>query len=80
MLSFLRHLNDNLPDVRVPVLLMHSRQDSTVEPQTMPRIYGRLGSDNKRMLWLDNNGHDVTADREREQVYQAIRELVEQHI
>jgi carboxylesterase len=79
-LLFLRHLNDNLPDVRVPVLLMHSRQDSRVEPQTMPRIYGRLGSDNKRMLWLDNSGHDVTADREREQVYQAIRELVEQHI
>jgi carboxylesterase len=79
VLLFLRHLNDTLPEVRVPVLLIHSRQDTTVEPQMMPRIYERLGSDDKRLLWLDHSGHIVTEDREREQVYEAIRNFVEQH-
>jgi carboxylesterase len=76
----LHHLNDALSAVRVPVLLVHSRGDTTVEPQMMPLIYERLGSDDKPMLWLERSGHIVTKDREREQVYHAIREFVEQHV
>jgi carboxylesterase len=57
---------------------VHARQDLTVDPQTMPRIYERLGSEDKRMLWLDRSGHIVTEDYDREQVYQAIHEFIQQ--
>jgi len=79
VLLFLRQLNLTLHEVRAPVLLIHSRQDATVDPQTMPRIYERLGSDDKHMQWLDHSGHIVTDDREREQLYRAILEFVERH-
>jgi len=80
LLLFMQELNESLPAVSAPALLVHSRQDSTVEPGMMPRIYERLGSDDKRMLWLEHSGHIVTEDREREQVYQAIHEFIQQHL
>ena len=77
-LLLFRELWPRLPEITAPVLLMHSRHDQTVEPQNMPRIYERLGSADKRMLWLENSGHIVTEDLDRELVYDAIRTFVKQ--
>lgn len=73
---FLRHLRDDLPDVLCPALLMHSRQDQTVSPTCMPRIYGQLGAQAKQMVWLENSGHVLTEDYDRQTIYTAIREFV----
>ena len=75
---FFRELWVRLPGVSAPVLLMHSRHDQTVEPDTMPRIYGRLGSADRQMVWLENGGHIVTEDYDRMLVYGAIRDFCEQ--
>ena len=56
VLMFFRHLYDELPDVVVPTLLMHSRLDTTVDPTTMSRPHERLGTTNKQMVWLENGG------------------------
>lgn len=71
-----RHLRDDLPEIRCPSLLIHSRQDQTVAPETMPLIYERLGSQQKTMVWLENSGHVVTEDYERDKVYSLVRDLV----
>ena len=76
---FFRHLYEDLPEVHVPALLMHARQDKTVDPATMPRLYARLGSEDKRMIWLENSGHVVTVDYERQLVYAAIEEFIAGH-
>ena len=77
---FLRHLLEDLLEVHRPVLLIHSRQDKSVSPQSMPRIYERLGTQHKGMMWLENSGHIVTEDLERERVYAAIEAFIEAHI
>ncbi len=75
-LLFFRELFYRLPEVTAPVLLVHSRRDQTVEPGTMPRIFQRLGSADKTMIWLENSGHIVTEDMDRELLYAAIRGFV----
>jgi carboxylesterase len=60
-----------LPQVKVPVLLMHSRDDQYVPPNSMPSIYDRLGSPDKRMLWIEGSGHVITEDARRETVFKA---------
>ncbi len=80
VLLFLRHLLDDLPEVRCPALLMHARQDRTVDPQTMPRILHQLGSSEKEMVWLENSGHVVTEDYDRQVVYTKVRDFVSGHI
>ena len=76
---FFRHLYEDLPEVHAPVLLMHARQDKTVSPATMPRIYARLGAEDKQMIWLENSGHVVTVDYDRQLVYAAIERFIAGH-
>jgi carboxylesterase len=76
---FLRHLYEDLPEVHTPTLLMHARQDKTVDPATMPRIYARLGAEDKQMIWLENSGHVVTVDYDRQLVCAAMERFIVGH-
>jgi carboxylesterase len=58
-----------LPGINVPVLLMHSRQDTGVKPHNMEKIFERLGSMDKDMFWLENSGHVITREPERLTVF-----------
>ena len=60
-----------LPKITVPVLLVHSRNDGGVLPKNMEQIYAELGSQDKSMLWVEQSGHVVTRDLEREKVFEA---------
>jgi esterase/lipase len=60
-----------LPNVKGPVLLIHSKDDKYVLPENMPSIYERLGARDKEMLWVTGSGHVVTRDAARQQVFEA---------
>ena len=60
-----------LPKINVPVLLIHSKDDPYVSPGNMPRIYERLTTSDREMLWITGSGHVVTRDAAREQVFEA---------
>ncbi len=67
----LAEMNAAFPNVRAPVLLIHSKADPYVSPENMPRIFERLGASDKEMLWVTGSGHVVTRDAAREQVFAA---------
>jgi carboxylesterase len=66
-----------LPQVRAPVLLVHSRADQGVVPANLHKIYERLGSADKRVLWVENCGHVVTREPERFRVFQESAEFIQ---
>ena len=68
-----------LPGVKVPVLLMHSKNDTYVLPENMTHIYERLGAREKEMLWVSGSGHVVTRDAARQQVFEAASAFI-QHV
>lgn len=64
--------------VTVPALLLHSRADETVPPDSMERIYRRLGSREKEMVWYEDARHVLTEDADyREDVYRRLTEFVD---
>ena len=65
-----------LPEVHVPALLMHSRQDKNVPPENMELIYKQLGSQDKSMLWLENSGHVIVRDAEKARVFRAAEAFI----
>ncbi len=71
----LQAMRNELPRVHVPVLLMHSKQDTYVPPEHMEKIYERLGSRHKEKRWLEHAGHVITEDRTRAEVYEVVREF-----
>lgn len=66
-----------LPDVRVPALLMHSKNDRFIPPDHMQQIYTQLGSSDKRMRWVENSSHVITCDAEREKVFQEVTDFIQ---
>lgn len=57
------------PQVRVPILIMQSRHDRSLRPEGAAALLGRLGAEDKRLLWLERSGHNALVDAERETVF-----------
>jgi carboxylesterase len=67
-----------LPAVRVPVLLIHSRDDNYVLPENLEWIDAALANASvKEKLYITGSGHVVTRDAAREQVFQSVVEFIQ---
>jgi carboxylesterase len=65
-----------LPGVNVPVLLVHSKDDTYVLPDNLERIYAGLGTPDKTKMYITGSGHVVTRDAAREQVFEAVSTFI----
>jgi carboxylesterase len=74
--ALIRHVEERLPEVKAPILVVQSRHDRTVRPESGPYIYDRVGSQQKEMKWFERSGHLVSLDVEREAVFQVIAEFL----
>jgi len=70
------HMQAALPQVSVPVLLVHSRDDTTVPLDDMSRIYAQLGTSDKAMLWIEGGGHVITEEPTRQRVFEAASSFI----
>ncbi|MEN8173723.1 MAG: alpha/beta fold hydrolase, partial [Chloroflexota bacterium] len=77
LLDLLAEMRANLPKITAPALLMHSHNDQYVDPENLTKIYHDLGSADKTMLWLENSGHVIPREPEREIAYQATSDFIE---
>lgn len=59
-----------LPCVKVPTLLIHSKDDGYVLPENMEHIYAELGASDKTKLYITGSGHVVPRDAARHQVFE----------
>jgi carboxylesterase len=65
-----------LPVIKVPVLLIHSRNDDYVVKDSMERIYADLGTPDKQMMWVEGAGHVITEEPIRELVFKAAADFI----
>jgi carboxylesterase len=62
-----------LPQVKVPNLLIHSKDDENVQPENLELIYRALVNvQDKTKLYISNSGHVITRDAERGQVIETV--------
>jgi carboxylesterase len=67
-----------LPEVRVPVLLVHSKDDHYVLPDNMELLYADLvNASDKTKLYVTESGHVLTRDAARPRVFQAALEFIQ---
>jgi carboxylesterase len=67
-----------LSKVTCPVLAMHSREDHVVSPRNAQRILESVGSDDVRLLWLNDSYHVATLDNDRELIIQRAGLFIEE--
>lgn len=64
--------------VDLPVLLIHSRDDKYVSPESIEHIYVDLvNASDKTKLTITGSGHVVTRDASRRQVFEAAAEFIQ---
>ncbi len=67
-----------LPDIRVPVLLIHSKDDDYVLPDNIELIYNDIvNAVDKTKLYVTGSGHVVPRDAARGQAFQATLEFIQ---
>jgi len=72
----LARMRSILPEIRVPALLVHSREDESVDPRNMTQIYDHLGSADKHLLWVEDSGHVIVREPQRERVFEAVNQFI----
>jgi carboxylesterase len=68
LLEFAEATRSRLPEVRVPTLILQSRKDTTVAPESADIVYNEIStpSDQKRIVWFEVTEHEMFRDCESE--------------
>ena len=74
--TLLRTMRRSLPQVKVPVLLIHSRDDHYVLQGSMDSIFEHLGTQNRQELWVEGGGHNITIEPTRDEVFHRSAEFI----
>ncbi|MBT3713938.1 MAG: alpha/beta fold hydrolase [Anaerolineae bacterium] len=74
--ALLDEMRATLPKVKVPTLLVHSRNDSYVPPSSMENIYSALGTSDKEMMWVTESGHVIPREPAKAEVFPKAAEFV----
>ncbi len=64
-----RQVRRLLAHIRQPVLIFQGRRDIYCDPQAGPLVYDSVASTDRELIWLENSGHNVLADCERERLW-----------
>jgi len=59
-----------LPRITQPALIFQGRRDRDLSPDAAQFTYDRIGSADKTLIWLENSGHNILIDGERERVWE----------
>ncbi len=81
-LRFSQVTRERLPDVDVPMLIMQSRQDTTVSPESGQIIYDEVATppEEKRIVWFEKTEHEMFRDCEREAAIQTVVDYVRERM
>lgn len=67
-----------LPNLNIPVRVIHAVDDRGVSADNARSIYARLGSRDKELIWIENSGHVMTVEPAHRQVYEVSANFVDQ--
>lgn len=68
------HLGPRAERLETPLTMLVSRDDRIVDTPTAEAYFGRIGTEDKRLVVLEQSGHEALLDREWERVVEAIAE------
>ncbi|SFI62268.1 alpha/beta hydrolase [Thermoflavimicrobium dichotomicum] len=75
--KFIRtQMRPSLSKVTVPALIVQSRQDETVEPESADYILEHISSEKKKLSWYENSCHIITLDKERGKLFQEVEHFI----
>ncbi|MBN2382193.1 alpha/beta fold hydrolase [bacterium] len=76
LLHCAQHIEKRLDQVTVPTLILHSKKDGFVSPDSALIIQNSIAAQEKKTIWFEKSGHEMLQDLEADLVIATIREYV----
>ena len=76
LFALIRDLKDSAPDVRLPLMMVLSKDDRVIDTDEAARYFKYVGSNVKKLLMVESSGHLIPLDHDE----QAVTELSLQFI
>jgi carboxylesterase len=80
LLDFMPRVRADLPEIRVPTLVVHGDRDHTAPPACAIEVLRNVGTIDKRLVRLPRSCHIVTVDVEREIVAREVAAFLDQRM
>jgi carboxylesterase len=74
--ALLVEMRSGLAGIRVPIMLVHSKMDKSIDPSNLARIYASLGTNDKSRLLVEHSGHVIVREPDRELVFKATVDFI----
>jgi esterase/lipase len=58
-----------LPQIYQPILIFQGRRDAHLHPLAAQELYDAVASTDRTLIWLENSGHNLLIEGERESVW-----------
>jgi alpha-beta hydrolase superfamily lysophospholipase len=75
-----KQLPEQMPKIKLPVLIMHGFADQLADPRGSKLLYERVGFKDKTLKLYDNCYHEICNEPEREQVFMDMQTWLTKHI
>jgi carboxylesterase len=69
-------MQSELSTVTIPALLVQSRQDRGIPAESLDTLYDSIASNDKSKFWVDNSGHVVIREPERELIFIEVKKFL----
>lgn len=76
LLDLMNNVKGAIPKVTVPALIMHGKKDKTLSIKNAHLIYSAIASSDKKLVLLENSGHAITVDSDKDKVFKETWEFI----
>ncbi|MFC5558706.1 alpha/beta hydrolase [Ureibacillus thermophilus] len=70
--QFVQEVRKDLDLVYAPILVIQSRHDEIIDPNSAHIIYEKVESLNKKLVWFEESGHVITLDKEKQKLHEEV--------
>jgi carboxylesterase len=77
--QLLHVMREHLPQIQVPALVIHSKDDDYVLEEHAEPLFKAIGSQQKELLYVDKATHVITRDGDVLRVYEPIKDFIERY-
>lgn len=74
--KLIKVMQDELPNVKMPVLLVQSRTDAAIPGDSMDSLFQHIHSIDKSKFWVEDSGHVVIREPEREKIFAEVKSFL----
>ncbi len=74
--EYSQKIEKELPKVKTPILILHSKKDQVIAPKTANIIYENVSSEYRDIKWFYKSGHEMMQDLESKEVFESIMNFI----